>query len=56
MRCREFFVEKTICAPTSHCAECRCGLNKRTATMLLSIAGASFAGVVACSAVLCLLF
>ena len=56
MRCREFVLEKTTCAPTSHGAECRGGLNKGAATMLLSIAGASFAGAVVCSAVLCLLF
>ena len=56
MRCREFFVEKAICAPTSHRAECRAGLNKKAVTMLLSIAGASFAGVAACSALLILLF
>jgi hypothetical protein len=56
MRCREFFVEKTICAQTSHRAECRAGLNKKAAVMLLSIAGASFAGVAACSALLILLF
>ena len=36
MRCREFFVEKAICAPTSYGAERWCRLNKRTATMLLS--------------------
>jgi len=56
MPCREFFVEKTTYPPTSDGAGCRAALNKKAVAMLLSIAGASFAGVVACSAVLCLLF
>jgi len=51
MRSREFFARER----TRRRAQGRWGLNKKGATMLLSIAGTSFAGVVVCSALLYLL-